>query len=321
MNVCEPILEAYAIYDTYACRKGKGNRKALSRAQHFARKFDWYLKLDIQKYFDTIDHNILLRLLSRKFKDQELLHLFEKLFDTYHIRSGRGMPIGNLISQHLANFYLGTFDHWIKEALRVQGFLRYMDDFILFGPDRAFLKTALKRVRAYLADELALSLNHNIQLNRCTRGIPFIGYRVFASHIRLSPRSRKRFVHKFRIYEKMWHDGRWPTDQLVSPYRTADRIYPGRPYHEFAPSSHKTIWGFVLKHEPCPSRRRVEQHRRELPDGQPQQERPGQPERQYRVPACLPYSSHGPGGCRPADPDGIPYPVLTGENRSTPCRC
>ena len=134
MNVCEPILEAYAIYDTYACRKGKGNRKALSRAQHFARKFDWYLKLDIQKYFDTIDHNILLRLLSRKFKDQELLHLFEKLFDTYHIRSGRGMPIGNLISQHLANFYLGTFDHWIKEALRVQGFLRYMDDFILFGP-------------------------------------------------------------------------------------------------------------------------------------------------------------------------------------------
>jgi hypothetical protein len=215
MNVCEPLLEAYAIFDTYACRKGKGNRKALARAQHFARRHNWYLKLDIRKYFDSIDHGILLALLARRIKDKELLLLFAKLLDTYHTRPGRGMPIGNLISQHLANFYLGPFDHWIKEERRTKGYLRYMDDMLVFGHDRARLKTDLEEIGHYLKQELGLQLKTNVQLNRCRHGIPFLGYRVFPDRIRLSPGGRRRFVKRFRHYEQEWIDGNWSTAELV----------------------------------------------------------------------------------------------------------
>ena len=215
MNICEPVLDVYAIHDSYACRKEKGNRKALSRAQHFSRQYPWFLKLDIKKYFNTIDHSIMMRLLDRRFKDKELLQFFELLFIRYHTKPGKGMPIGNLISQHLANFYFGRFDHWIKEEQQVKGYLRYMDDLLVFGPDRAFLKTTLGKIKSYLDRELSLQIKPNIQLNRCRYGIPFLGYRVFPQKISLSPRSRRRFIMKFIQYEKQWQDGRWSTSELV----------------------------------------------------------------------------------------------------------
>ncbi len=215
MNICEPLLESYAIHDTYACRKGKGNRKAVSRAQHFARRHNWYLKLDIQKYFDSIDHGILLLLLTRRIKDKDLLGLFKKLFDTYHTRPGKGMPIGNLISQHLANFYLGCFDHWIKEERKIKGYLRYMDDMLIFGHDRVLLKAELEKIRQYLHGKLDLQLKANIQLNRCRHGVTFLGYRIFPGRITLSPRSRRRFLHKFKLYEQKWHDRQWSTAELA----------------------------------------------------------------------------------------------------------
>ena len=135
--------------------------------------------------------------------------------DTYHTKPGKGLPIGNLISQHLANFYLGSYDHWIKEQRRVRGYLRYMDDFILFGPSRAFLKAELGETRKFLAKNLALDLKENTQLNRCDRGIPFLGYRIFPQTIRLAPRSRKRFIQKFKLYEGKWHKGEWTVNDLA----------------------------------------------------------------------------------------------------------
>ena len=215
MNICEPILDAYAIYDSYACRKGKGLHKCLHRAQGYCRRFDWFLKMDIRRYFDSIDHMIALRLLSRRFKDRELLLLFQRLLDTYHIQTGQGVPIGNLISQHLANFYLGPFDHWIKEELGVKGYVRYMDDFLVFGGNKNDLKIKLDRIRAYLKDQLKLELKENVQLNRCKCGIPFLGMRVFPNVIRLSRPSKQRFSKKFRYYEHQWIKGKWSEKTLA----------------------------------------------------------------------------------------------------------
>ncbi|MEE4357642.1 MAG: reverse transcriptase/maturase family protein [Desulfococcaceae bacterium] len=215
MNICEPVLESYAIHDSYACRKEKGNRKAILRSQQFARKNKWYLKLDIRKYFDSIDHKIMIQQLSRRFKDHDLLYLFQQILETYHTNPGKGMPIGNLISQHLANFYLASFDHRIKDELGIKAYLRYMDDFILFSNDREYLKIRLEEIREFLLQELALELKDNIQLNRCTKGFPFLGYRIFPRTIRLTPGSRKRFVKKFRKYEEMWQKGRWTEDDMV----------------------------------------------------------------------------------------------------------
>lgn len=215
MNHCEPVLENFSIFDSYACRKGKGLHKALDRASEFARKSKWHLKLDIRKYFDSIDHDIAMTLLSRRFKDPRLLLLFQKILQSYHTQPGKGVPIGNLISQHLANFYLGVFDHWVKETRRVRCYLRYMDDFILFGQTRDALKAELREIEEFLSIHLSLSLKEPIQLNRCGLGVPFLGFRVFGNRIRLSPGSRKRFVRRFRSYERKFLTGEWSETTLV----------------------------------------------------------------------------------------------------------
>ncbi|KPA16135.1 RNA-directed DNA polymerase (Reverse transcriptase), partial [Candidatus Magnetomorum sp. HK-1] len=216
MNVCEPVLERYAIDDTYACRKGKGTQKAIDRAQQFARRFKWFLKLDIKKYFDSIDHEIALQLLNKRIKDKKMIDIFTQILNTYHTRQGKGLPIGNLISQHLANFYLGYYDHWIKENRKIKGYLRYMDDFILFGHCRSFLSDELMQTQLFLNEKLALEIKPNIQLNRSVHGIPYLGYRVFPNKILLSPRSKQRFHKKFRAYEAKWQKGKWTLDQLIA---------------------------------------------------------------------------------------------------------
>jgi RNA-directed DNA polymerase len=215
MNLCEPRLDAYAIFDTYACRKGKGNRKALHRAGEFARNHIWYLKLDIRKYFDSIDHEIALGLLARLFKEKPLLTLFADILRSYQVSPGKGVPIGNLISQHLANFYLGPFDHWIKETRKIKGYVRYMDDFLLFAHDKKQLALELEEIARFLETRLALQLKENIQLNRTEFGVPFLGFRIFPAHIRLLARTRQRFSEKLREYEKKYLEGTWTEPELV----------------------------------------------------------------------------------------------------------
>lgn len=215
MNVCEPVLDNYAIFDSYACRKGKGNLKALARAQRFARQNSWYLKLDISKYFDSIDHAIALDLFAKRFNDKKLLDLFRLILETHHTQPGKGIPIGNLFSQHLANFYLGCFDHWIKEERKIRAYLRYMDDFILLCEKKDRLKTELKAIETFLKNRLDLRIKENIQLNRTCRGIPFLGFRVFPAHIRLLPRSMRRFSAKYREYERNCCEGVWSEREMV----------------------------------------------------------------------------------------------------------
>ena len=173
------------------------------------------MKLDIRRYFDSIDHGVMIRLLHRRFKDKPLLHLFAQLLATYHTDPGRGLPIGNLISQHLANFYLGHLDHWIKETLRVRCYLRYMDDFLLFAENRSQLKQQLASIHTFLDHHLKLHLKGNVQLNRCKHGIPFLGFRVYPHCIKLGVQSKKRFREKFQQYEQKFLSGQWTERELL----------------------------------------------------------------------------------------------------------
>ena len=101
MNLCEPVLEGAAIFDSYACRHGKGQLAAVRRAESYARRYGWFLKMDVRKYFDSVDHAVLQGLQRRKFKDRVVLTLFDQVLASYHTVPGRGLPIGNLTSQHL----------------------------------------------------------------------------------------------------------------------------------------------------------------------------------------------------------------------------
>lgn len=98
MNVCEPVLERAAVFDSYACRQGKGQLAAVRRAESCARQYGWFLKMDVHKYFDSADHTVLQGLLRRKFRDTVVLGLFDQVLTSYQTALGRGLPIGNLTS-------------------------------------------------------------------------------------------------------------------------------------------------------------------------------------------------------------------------------
>jgi len=207
MNVCEPVFEQYLIHDCYACRKGKGMHAAVLRAQEFSCRFPWFLKLDIRKYYDSIDHGVLMAGLERRFKDRALLRMFGRLVDSYHTMPGRGLPIGNLASQHFANVYLGLLDHHVKEDIPIVGYARYMDDMVLWGGDRKGLKRARDAVRNFAGEQLRLDLKEGILLNRSVLGLPFLGVRVYPRMRKLTPQSKWRFLGKFAHYERELRDG------------------------------------------------------------------------------------------------------------------
>jgi hypothetical protein len=214
LNVCEPVFERWLIHDTYACRVGKGRIACLARAQRFARQFPVFLKLDIRKYFDSIDHATLGRMLERRFKDQRLLRLFHRIIDGYAVAPGKGVPIGSLTSQHFANFYLGWFDRFVKERLRIPGYVRYMDDMALWSESADELKSALSAVRQFLGDELQLELKPVPYLNRSARGMDLLGCRMFPTHQVLNARSRRRFRRKLRAMEQSHTRGDWTELEL-----------------------------------------------------------------------------------------------------------
>jgi len=198
MAVCEAEFERYQIFDSYASRKGKGLDACLKRSQEFCRKFGWFMKLDIHKFFDSINHNVLLNLLNRRFKDGELLYLFSRIIDSYETTSGCGVPIGNLTSQFFANLYLGEMDHLVKDRWRIPGYVRYMDDFILFGDSRESLVSKMPELEVFLGDVLRLTINP-VTINRCIAGIPYLSYRVFPGRIWLSLKARRRFRRKIKV--------------------------------------------------------------------------------------------------------------------------
>jgi RNA-directed DNA polymerase len=285
MNICDPVLERAAVFDSYACRKGKGRLAAVGRAQEYARRHEWYLKMDIRKYFDSIDQTILARLLRGKFKDESLLALFDQILASYHTVPGRGVPIGNLTSQHFANFYLGPLDRFIKEGLRRRACVRYMDDFVVWGSSGAELREVCGRVREFLASELKLEIKGNPAINRTELGMDFLGYRIFPEVLRLARRSKVRFARKFRRYEQTYLTGQWSELTLQQRMQALQAF--------ILPADSRAFRLHVLSRfgvvanglEPRDSRRQLEQQRQELPVSEPQQQQSGQQEQQYWVPS------------------------------------
>jgi RNA-directed DNA polymerase len=206
LNICEPVFERWLIADTYACRVGRGRLAALQRARAFAARSRFFLKLDIRKYFASISHPVLERKLARLFKDGPLLALLGRIIASFESAPDRGLPIGSLTSQHFANFYLGWFDRFVKQGLRVRGYVRYMDDCALWAGTSRELNNHLAMAAGYLGEELELKPSPYI--NRTRHGMDFLGARVFPDHMTLNRRGRVRFRRKLRALEAAHGDGR-----------------------------------------------------------------------------------------------------------------
>ncbi|MDR3188784.1 MAG: RNA-directed DNA polymerase, partial [Prevotellaceae bacterium] len=208
MNVCHDSFERYQINDSYACRVGHGTYAALERAEMFQRKYQWYLKLDVRKYFPSISHLVLKELLARRFKERRLLDIFGAIIDSYSASPGCGVPIGNLTSQYFANHYLALADRYAQEHLRLSAYVRYMDDMALWSDNKAQLLLAGKALEQFIKQTLRLQLKV-FCLNGADRGLPFLGYVLYPYKTHLTKGSRQRFATKLATYAHNLSSNEW----------------------------------------------------------------------------------------------------------------
>ncbi len=215
-NLIEPIFERTFIDDSYANRAGKGTHRALNRAQTFARRYPYVLQCDVVQFFPSIDHVILRGILHRKIRDGGVRWLMDRILesgqgvlsdeyrmvwfpgdDLWAALRPRGLPIGNLTSQFWGNIYLNGFDHFVKRALRCRGYLRYVDDCLLFGESKAQLWAWKEAMETYLAS-LRLTIHPGAHPRLVTEGFPFLGFVVYPERRRLKRRKGVAFARKLR---------------------------------------------------------------------------------------------------------------------------
>lgn len=219
MNVCHPFFEQKQYFHSYATRLGKGQYAALNQALAYTHQYSYFLKLDVRKYFDSINHAILKDQLARLFKDPILLRLFYQIIDSYQAQTGHGLPIGNLTSQYFANHYLSFADRYAKEQLNAVAYVRYMDDMVFWHTNRTSLLSIAKCFGAFLQQKLKLYLKP-LCMNNVVKGMPFLGYVLSPFSLRLSKNSKKRFFCKYKDNEKKLQN------QLFTQQQYQGRIVP-----------------------------------------------------------------------------------------------
>ena len=224
-NVTEPLFERSFVFDSYANRVGKGTHRALDRCTQYARRFRYVLQGDIRLFFPSIDHEILLARLARRIYDPLVMDLARMIINHSNVQppadfyfpgddlftpfeQRKGLPIGNLTSQFRANVYLDPVDHYFRDELGVPGYIRYVDDFLVFADDKEALAGCLESACRQL-DRLRLTLNERrTRIYAVEEGIPFLGFRVFPRSRRLLPKSVKRARRRLQRLAQACRDGR-----------------------------------------------------------------------------------------------------------------
>jgi len=222
-----PLIERRFIFDCWACRQDKGTHRASARVQQLARRLAYFLKLDVASFFGSVDHDFLLGLLARQFRERRLLALLETIIRVPRggESPGKGLPIGNLTSQWFANLYLDGADHLVKEKLRLPGYVRYMDDMVLFADTKAVLWAAHDALATFLADERHLKLKADAtRLAPCTEGIPFLGLRIFPGSWRLQRGRLLRTQRRMRAKERAYLEGGLSAEELARSAAAAQGI-------------------------------------------------------------------------------------------------
>lgn len=209
-NVVEPIFEKTFIFDSYACRKGKGTHRALKRLKTWLKASEGYcLKCDISKYFDSVNQAVLLGIIEKKIKDKKVINLIKEIISSFNKETKIGIPIGNLTSQLFANIFLNQLDQFVKRELRSKYFIRYMDDFLILGEkqDLHYLK---EKISDYLQFDLKLKLHpKKANIFPSSKGIDFLGYVIFKNHVLLRKSTVKRFLKKTKKVKKEERINAW----------------------------------------------------------------------------------------------------------------
>lgn len=210
-----PFYDKTFIADSHSCRVNKGTHKAIKRFEVFTRKVSknytkqcWILKCDIQKFFASIDHEVLKDILRRKILDMDILNLLYNIIDSFSIvkhdvkiksdvidQKKVGLPLGNLTSQLLVNIYMNEFDQYVKHVLKVKYYIRYADDFVFMSQNRIYLENIQKEIEIFLRDELKLNLHPDkVFIKTIYGGVDFLGWVHFSTHRVLRTSTKNRML-------------------------------------------------------------------------------------------------------------------------------
>ena len=255
MNICHDSFENYQIFHSYATRPGKGTHAALQYAVACQQEHGWFIKLDVKKFFDTINHDQLKRFLENRFKEPKLLQLFFKIIDSYNSSSNIGLPIGNLTSQYFANFYMAQLDQYAKEVLKIKKYVRYMDDIVFWSSSEERLMTNYGLMTNFLQDNLK-QIFKPIVVNRTNYGFSFLGYIVSQNGLMPNKQSKMRYIAKTKLIQHCSLCG------TISEKVASQTFWALHTFFNFKINTHNQ-----QKLQPCFARRQLEQQRPELPFG------------------------------------------------------
>jgi len=201
-QILYPFFDKSFISDSYSCRNNKGTHKALKQFRKYSNKVSkndnrtvWILKCDIKKFFASVDHKTLMEIVGRNIKDKDITQLIQEIVNSFCVEKGKGLPLGNLTSQLLANVYMNEFDKFVKHELKVKYYIRYADDFVFLSDDRKYLISILSKVQKFLETRLFLRLHENkVHIETWASGVDFLGWVNFP-HCRVV-----RTVTKKRVF-------------------------------------------------------------------------------------------------------------------------
>jgi len=219
MNIVAPLWDAMFIYDSYACRKKKGQHAGSKRCMQFTRRNAWVCQFDLSKFYPSIPHEKLMEIIQRKIKDKRVLSLFNDIIDS--IGGDRNVPIGNFTSQWFGNLYLNDLDQFVKHRLHVRDYIRYCDDFLLFGNDKEELKRLADKAEAFVVWILGMKLSKK-SLYPTSHGIDFLGYRHFPDgKILVRKSTAKRIKKRLKVIPWELKHGKITKEQAVGKLASA----------------------------------------------------------------------------------------------------
>ena len=206
-RILYPFFDKTFIADSFSCRKNKGTHKAINRFREFYYKVSknnkktcWVLKCDIKKFFASIDHQKLMKILSEYIKEDDILSVLKEIIHSFDLKNnGTGLPLGNLTSQLFANVYMNEFDQFVKHKLKVKYYIRYSDDFVILSEDKNYLKEKIPMIRDFLQNNLSLTLHPDkIYIKTLYSGVDFLGWVNFFNHRVLRTATKRRMFEKIK---------------------------------------------------------------------------------------------------------------------------
>jgi RNA-directed DNA polymerase len=250
-----PVFEPTFIPASFSCRTGYGTHLGVRVLERMARRVNqngtspcFVLKCDIQKFFDSVDHAVLLEVLGRRIKDEMVMWLLREIVGSFvspraTLFERKGLPIGNLTSQLFANVYMNEFDQFAKHELRVKHYARYTDDFAIASSDRAFLTSLLPRIEGFLERRLALRLHpKKISLRTLHQGVDFLGYIVFPRHRLVRAKTRRRMFAKLRAKVRDYRAEKISEDTLDASLQSYLGVLSHANAHKAAEELRNELW-------------------------------------------------------------------------------